>query len=114
MQAWVNYTTPQTASVVSSLVPDADGAMTVVFDRIVSTNLASISLVFRDEFEAAAKSGGADGRGGVTVKDFRLALHETQAQEKLVLTYSDFVRVVYDLLWDPDEDKKLARVKKSR
>ena len=43
-----------------------------------------------------------------------MVLHETQAQEKLVLTYSDFVRVVYDLLWDPDEDKKLARVKKSR
>ena len=107
-KAWVSYTTPQTASVVSSLVPDADGAMTVVFDRVVSTNLAAIGMVFREEFEAAAQG------GGVTVKDFRLALHESQGHEKLVLTYSDIVRTVYDLLWDPDEERRMARIRKSR
>ena len=110
-RAWVNYTTPQTASVVSSLVPDADGAMTVVFDRVVSTNLGAIGIAFRDEFEAGSK---AKGGSGVTLKDFRHALHATLGQGKLVIAYEDFVKVVYDLLYDLDKEKRQSRIRISR
>lgn len=95
---------------ISSLVPDADGAMTVQFERSVATNLAALGVFFREEFEGTA----GDGSDGVTLKDFRTVLHQNITGEKSVVAYKDFVCVCYDLLFDKDTRKRLAKVRRAR
>ncbi|GMH49405.1 hypothetical protein TL16_g00508 [Triparma laevis f. inornata] len=95
---------------VSSLVADGDGAMTVVFERSVATNLAALGVFFREDFEGTGGGGG----DSVTLKDFRTMLHQNITGEKSVVTYKDFVCVCYDLLFDKDVRRRMGRVRRAR
>ncbi|GMI09202.1 hypothetical protein TrVE_jg1217 [Triparma verrucosa] len=109
-RGWLHFTEETSVQMISSLVPDADGAMTVQFERSVATNLAALGVFFREEFEGTA----GDGSDGVTLKDFRTVLHQNITSEKSVVAYKDFVCVCYDLLFDKDTRKRLAKVRRAR